>query len=331
MAAIGSTNPTLIDIASRIEDDGKVTTNIVELLAETNEIIQDATFLECNDGTSHKTTIRSGLPSATWRLLNYGVQPSKSTTVQVKDATGMLEAYAEVDKALADLNGNTAAFRMSEDRAFVEAMNQAFVDTLIYGNTSTNPERFMGLAPRYSTKSGAENGDNIILGGGSGSDNTSIYLAVWGPNTLHGIYPRGSKAGLAMRDLGEETLTDANGGRYQGYRSHYKWDCGLTLRDWRYVVRIANIDVSDLTKNASAGADLMDLMVQALELIPNLGMGRPVFYCNRTIRSFLRRQMLNKSNVNLTLDDVAGKKVLAFDGVPVRRVDAILNTEATVS
>ena len=331
MAALSTTNPTLLDVASRVEGDGKVTTNIVELLSETNEVIADATFMECNDGTAHKTTIRSGLPSATWRLLNYGVQPSKSTTVQVRDTTGMLEAYAEIDKALADMNGNTKEFRMSEDRAFVEAMNQAFVDTLFYGNTSTNPERFMGLAPRYSQKSGAENGDNIILGGGSGSDNTSIWLVVWGPNTIHGIYPKGSKAGLSMRDLGEDTMLDANGGKFQGYRSHYKWDAGLTLRDWRYVVRIANVDVSDLTKDASAGADLIDLIVQALEIVPNLGMGRPVIYCNRTIRSFLRRQITNKDNVHLSMSEIAGKKVLAFDDVPVRRCDAILNTEAAIS
>jgi hypothetical protein len=331
MPALSTTNPTLLDVASRTDADGKVTTNIVELLSETNEVIADATFMECNDGTAHKTTIRSGLPSATWRLLNYGVQPSKSTTVQVRDSTGMLEAYAEIDKALADMNGNTKEYRLSEDRAFVEAMNQSFVDTLFYGNTGTNPERFMGLAPRYSQKAGAENGDNILLGDGAGSDNTSIWLAVWGPNTLHGIYPKGSKAGLSMRDLGEETLLDANNGKYQGYRSHYKWDVGLTLRDWRYVVRIANIDVSNLTKDAATGSDLIDLIVQALEIVPNLGMGRPVIYCNRTIRSFLRRQIMNKDNVHLSMAEIAGKKVLAFDDIPVRRCDAILNTEATIA
>jgi hypothetical protein len=330
MGALDAKNPTLIDVATRTEKDG-IAPTIVELLNETNEILDDATFIEANDGTTHKTTIRSGLPSATWRMLNYGVQPSKSTTVQIKDACGMLEAYAEVDKSLADLNGNTAAFRLSEDRAFLEAMNQEFVNTLIYGNTDVYPEKFMGLAPRYSTKSGAENGDNIILGGGSGADNTSIWLCVWGPNTLHALYPKGSKAGLQHKDLGEVTLEDVNKGKFQGYRTHYKWDAGLTLRDWRYVVRIANVDVSDLTKTGSTGADLLDLMVQALEIVPNLGMGRPVFYCNRTIKSFLRRQMLNKSNVHLSLDEVAGKKVMSFDGIPVKKCDAILNTEAAIS
>lgn len=329
MATVGASGLTLSDWAARTED--KKVAKIVEILNLTNGILDDMAWLEGNLPTGHKTTIRSGLPSVTWRLLNYGVQPSKSRTVQVTDTCGMLETYAEVDKALADLNGNTAEFRVSEDKAFMEAMNQEMASTLIYGNTATDPEKFMGLAPRFNTISGAENGENVLSGGGTGSDNTSVWLVVWGENTCHGIFPKGSKAGLSFRDLGEVTLEDANGGKYQGYRSHYKWDAGFVLRDWRYVVRIANIDVSALTKDASAGADLIDLMVQALELVPNVGFGRAVFYANKTITSFLRRQIANKDNVNLTLEDYAGKKVLTFDGVPVKKTEAILNTEATVS
>lgn len=330
MATLAITNPTLADVANRMTADGKIDMQIVEMLTQTNEVLQDMTFIEANGYTEHKTTIRSGLPSGTWRKLNYGVQPEKSRTVQVKDSLGMLETYAEVDKALADLNGNSAAWRMSEDYAFVEGMNKTMASTLFYGDSSVDPEKFMGLAPRYNDTT-AQNGSNIIKAGGSGADNTSVWLVVWGPNTIHGLYPKGSQAGLQQRDLGEETLTDAQGGRYQGYRSHYKWDMGLTLRDWRYVVRIANIDVSDLTKNAASGADLIDLMIQALEIIPNMSMGRPVFYCSRTIRSFLRRQILNKNNVNLTFENVAGKQVLSFDGVPVRKTDALLETEAAVA
>lgn len=328
MSTIGNTNPTLLDVASRTDSNGKIQT-VVELLSETNDVLDDATFIECNNGTNHKTTIRSGLPATTWRKLNYGVQPSKSKTVQIEDSTGMLEAYAKIDKSLADLNGNTAAFRMSEDKAFLEAMNQDFVKTLFYGDTTVNPERFMGLAPRYNSLS-AENAANIIDAGGVGADNSSIWLVVWGPNTCHNIYPKGSKAGLHHKDLGEDTLRDENGGEYQGYRTHYKFDPGLTLRDWRYVVRIANIDMSELSGDASTGADLVDLMTQALEEIPNLNMGRAAFYCTKKVRSALRRQIKNSKNVQLSMGEVAGKKVVMFDEVPVRRVDALLETEARV-
>lgn len=329
MATLGVNGLTLSDWAARIED--KRVAKIVEILNLSNPILEDMTWVEGNLPTGHKTTIRSGLPSVTWRLLNYGVQPSKSRTVQVTDTCGMLEAYSEVDKALADLNGNTAEFRLSEDRAFIEAMNQELATTLFYGNTATDPEEFMGLAPRYNSLS-AENAENVISGGSNDTDNTSIWLVVWGPNTAHGIFPKGSAAGLSFKDLGEVTLEDAANGKYQGYRSHYKWDAGFTVRDWRYVVRIPNIEISDLTKDKSGtSADLTDLMVRAIETVPNIGLGRPVFYANKTITSMLRRQILNTSNVHLSLDEIAGKKVLAFDGIPVKKCEALLNTEALVS
>lgn len=330
MATLATTNPTLADIAARLSPDGKIDPNIVEMLQQSNEVLDDATILEANGTTEHVTTVRSGLPSGAWRLLNYGVQPEKSRTVQVKDSMGMLETYAEVDRKLVEMNNNSAAWRLSEERAFIEGMNQNMASTVFYGNSSLDPERFMGLAPRYSSLT-AENGMNILDAGGTDSDNASIWLVVWGQTTCHLIYPKGSPAGLQSRDLGEQTLTDAQGGRFQGYRTHYSWDCGLTLRDWRYVVRIANIDVSNLTKNASAGADLIDLMTQALELIPAVGVGRPAFYMPRKIRSFLRRQITNKVAAStLTMDEVSGKRVVAFDGVPCRRTDALLLTEARV-
>ncbi|MEE1653740.1 major capsid protein [Brachymonas sp. J145] len=327
MATLSTTNPTLADVTSRMTADGKIDPQIVELLAETNEILEDMTVLEANGFTEHKTTVRSGLPQGTWRMLNYGVQPEKSRTVPVKDSMGMLETYAEVDKALADLNGNSAAWRLSEDRAFIEGLNQTMANTLFYGNSSLEPEKFMGLAPRYSEKA-AENGQNIIDAGGTGSDNTSIWLVVWSPNTVHTIYPKGSKAGLQSRDLGEDTLTDAAGGRYQGYRTHYKWDIGAVLRDWRFVVRIANIDASDLA--AGTGPDLLTLMAKALHRVPNLQMGRAVFYANRAVHEALDIQSMGKNGLALKTQELEGKFWQTFRGVPIRTVDALLNTEARV-
>ena len=330
MATLSANNPTLIDVASRLDPNLNVD-KIVELLAATNPILNDMTFMEGNLPTGHKTTVRTGLPGVTWRKLYGGVQPSKSTTAQVTDSCGMLEAYAEVDKALADLNGNAAAFRLSEDKAFVEAMSQEMAQTLFYGNESTEPEAFTGFAPRFNSLT-AQNGDNIVNASGSGSDNTSIWLVVWGPNTCHGIYPKGSTGGVQMRDLGEVTVENVDGasGRAQMYRSHYRWDCGLTVRDWRYIVRIANIDVSDLTTVANT-KKLVDWMIQASERIPSFGAGRAAFYCNRNIREKLRLGILEKVSSNLTFESVAGKRVMMFDEIPVVRTDALLNTESVVS
>lgn len=326
MSTIG-TKLTLADWAKRIDPGGKVD-KIVEMLNETNEILDDMVWLEGNLPTGHRTTIRTGLPSATWRKLNYGVQPSKSTTIQVDDTCGMLEAYAEVDKKLADLNGNTAEFRLSEDRAFIEAMNQEFADILIYGDTDTNPEKFLGLAPRYSDiLAGTSYGKNNVLNaGGDGTDTSSIWLVVWGPNTVHGIFPKGSKAGIETQDLGEVTLEDSNmpAGRYQGYRTHYKWECGLCVRDWRYIVRIANFETAISKTGATAnGVASANLLAQAMNWIPNLRMGRPVFYCNKYLKTQFDQLAINKSNAFYTANDPFGRLQTNFMGIPIKKVDAI--------
>ncbi len=330
MSTLSANNPTMLDLARVTDPDGNIA-KIVEILNQTNEILDDATFIEGNLPTGHRTSIRTGIPTPTWRKMYGGVQPTKSRSVQVTDNAGMLEAYAEVDKALADLNGNTSAFRMQEDLPHIEGMNQEFADTLIYGNEGTEPEAFTGLAPRFNSLS-AENALNIIDADGASSDNTSIWLVVWSPQTVHCIYPKGSEVGLRMTDKGQVTIedVDGSGGRMEAYRSHYRWDVGLTVRDWRYVVRIANIDVSDLDTIANT-KKLIEWMIKASERIPSFGIGRPVFYVNRNIREKLRLGILEKISSQLNWDSVSGKRVLTFDDIPVRRLDRLIDTEAEIT
>lgn len=332
MATIGNVALTITEWAKRVDPDGKHA-KIVEILNQTNEILDDAVWVEGNLPTGHRTTVRGGLPTLTWRMLNYGVPISKSVTAQVTDVCGMLEGYSEVDKALADLNGNTAEFRMSEDKPFLEAMNQTVANAIFYGNSDTDPERIMGLSPRFNDLA-ADNAENILDGGGSGADNTSVWLVTWGDNTCHMIFPKGSKMGLQHNDKGQVTLQDADGNNYEGYRTHYKWDLGMTVRDWRYVIRIANIDVSDLATFGSGtdnSAPLIRLMVQAYNLIPNMGMGKMAIYCNKTIKTWLDIMAMEKDNVQLTIDEYDGKPITRFHGIPIRKCDVILNTEAQVS
>ena len=333
MATLSNIHPTLLDVTKRLDPDGRVDM-IAEILTETNEVLDDMVMMEGNLPTGHRSTIRSGLPTPTWRKLSGGVQPSKSTTVQITDTTGMLEAYAEVDKTLADLNGNTAGFRLSEDRAHIDGMNHEFSSSLFYASEATAPEEITGFAPRFNSLS-AENAENIVQEAGiSGqTDCSSIWLVVWGNNTCHGIYPRGTMGGLQVEDKGQVTIenVDGSGGRMEAYRTHYCWKVGLTVRDWRYVVRV-QFDSGNLTGDAASGANLIDLMTQSVEIPPQLSAGRAAFYCNRRTKSFLRRQIVEKVSAStLSMDQIAGKHVMTFDGIPVRRVDSILNTETAVS
>lgn len=346
MATLGQNGRiTLLEWAKSLDPNGN-TADVVELLNQTNEILMDMPFIEGNLPTGHKTTVRTGLPVAIWRQMYQGVPPSKSVRAQIEDACGMLETRSEVDRDLADLNGNTAVFRMSEAESFVESMNQTMAQTLIYGNTGVNPERFMGLAPRFSAISGASNNQNIIDAGGTGSVNTSVWLVVWGPNTVTGIFPKGSKAGIYHEDLGLIDAFDGNNNRFRAYADHWQWKLGLCVRDWRYVVRICNIDTTDLTTQANTQANTavtltLKLMVRAMARVPFMGKGKAVFYANRTLREMLAIQVLDKSQNALAFmpavnqfGEVApgssGNGTLLFFGVPVRTVDQILNNEARV-
>jgi hypothetical protein len=340
--ALSTAWPTLLDFARRIDPDGKIA-KVAEILNKYNEILDDMPFIEGNLPTGHKTTLRGSIPTPTWRLLNRGVVPVKSTSNQIIETCGMLEAYSEIDKDLAMLNGNTADFRLSEDVAVIEGMGQAVATALIYGDVSVNPEQFTGLSPRYYAVSGSTTATNVIDAGGTGSANTSIWLVGWSDQTVHGIFPKGSQAGLKFADLGEQTIYDGQtfpgAGRYQAFRSHYQQKVGLSVRDWRFVVRIANIDVTALATagdTSDTSANLFKFMSMALDKFPPVGSVRPVFYMNQTVRSYLRVKLISKSNVWLDLTDMKGasgisRPTLNFQGVPCRRVDAILNTEARVT
>jgi hypothetical protein len=347
VATVGSTALTFADWAKRMEDGYRVA-SIIELLSQTNEILDDMLVVEGNLPTGHKTTVRTGLPQATWRLLNQGVPNAKSTTAQIVDTCGNLEAYAIVDRDIADLNGNTAEFRLSEVRAFLEGMSQQVAATLMYGNQHINPERFTGFAPRYSTgnTSAAQTANNVLNGGGLASTNTSIWIVVWGPDTTHATFPKGKITGLQHKDMGEWPVADASGNTFQAYRDHFKWEIGLVQRDWRYTARIANIDVSQLT--GVSAANIINLLIRALYRLPTApamataiqssdtpevraNMGRTVIYCNRVVRTYLDLQAMNKTNVLLQLREFDGKTVTTFRGIPVRTVDAILNNEAAVT
>jgi hypothetical protein len=349
MAVLGTTVPTLADIAASMTN-GTFDTERVNLLSQTNEMIQDMVWKEGNLPTGHKTTLITGLPTVGFRRFNEGVPLSKSTGASIEEGSAMLEGFFQVDRGLAVMAGDVNQYRLDESGLFMEAMNQTLQTYLLYGNASTMPESFTGFAARYNTMAGAI-GAQIVDAGGTGTDNTSIYLVGWGPSVF-GMYPKGTVGGLHHEDvtvnrtamqgapnvMTGDVLQDANGRNFMGYRDHFLWNCGLVIRDYRAVSRIANIDVSDLVAGNVSAADIIKLMVRAYYKIPtNLrknvgknGFGRPAWYVNPTIKAALHLQALNKASAQISLREIDGVEVLTFLGIPVREVDQLLNAEARV-
>lgn len=334
MGTIASTYLTLLDWAQREKPGGGID-EIIEVLANTNPIIGDASVMEGNLPTGHRTTKRSSDPTGTWRLLNYGVAPEKSTTEQITDLCGILESYSKIDVDLASLNANEAAFRASEDNAFITGFNDTVATAIFYANQNNNPEQMHGLTYRYNdlTSPAGASSTQVINCSGT-ADLTSVWIVTWGPNTCSLMFPKGSKAGLQNEDLGKQLVTDATGVyNYQAWVTKFQWKLGLVLRDYRYVIRICNISTSDLTSDAATGADLMDKLLDGYYVRPTVdlgNMGKTFIYCNKTVAKFLHKQAQNKSNVNLTIDNPAGKPIVNFLGAPIHVCDNITSGETQV-
>ena len=343
--------PTMVDVASRLDPGGKIPI-IAEMLSQCNNFYEDIPWEKANGRTTHEFVFRTSIPAGAWRSYNMGVPYSKSTTAKARIDLGMLEDYSQIDRALGEHSGDLQRFRESEDAAFLEGMAQTVVQTFFYGNTAVTPIEFMGLSPFYNTltTSSAQNAANVLSGGGSGSSNSSMWLVGWGPETIFGVFPEGSRAGLDMEDKGDTTPGfDSLGNRFEAYTSWFRQQAGLCPKDWRYTVRYANLD----TTTGSVGLfgptppDLFVAMGQMLLLFPKLtsttsGVTKtdapmdsqgvhPIFYCNRTVRHAMDIQAMRNRNVLVSINDYAGKPTMGFRNIPVKVVDQLTVAESAVS
>jgi hypothetical protein len=333
MAAIGSTVGNLVDITRGLDPAGRAL-NVAMLLSQKNEMINDIPWQEANGLTGHVMAQQTSLPSVSWRSYNGFVTPSKGTVAQITEGMGMLEGYSEVDVKLASLGGNVNGYRLQQEKMFAESITQEFAGTLLYGNVTTAPKEFNGLATRYNSLTGAV-GDNVVSGGGSGSDNTSIWIVGWGQSSVYGLYPKGTMAGLDYQDLGVQTITNATGvggGKMQAYVGHWSWSCGLAVQDWRNIVRICNLDVSALVADSNA-ADLPTLINNGIHRLNSLEGVTPRIYMNRT--AFERLDYQCRQDVRLggqlSYQVVDGKPMNIWRGFPIRISDQITETESAVA
>lgn len=330
MATLNDTVISLSDWSKKQGPDGGIMETI-EMLAQINDITVDLPFREGNMPTGHMYNVRIGLPTVYWRMINQGVPSSKSRTAQATDVCGMLEGRSQLDKRLAELNGETQKLRLDEARPFMESMGQEAAGTMFYGNQSLNPEEFTGLALRYAAISGATNASHVISAGGSGSDNASIWLLGMGELGLHGTFPNGTKAGVSHEDLGLADAFDADNNRYRAWMDHWEWKLGLCLPDWRQCVRICNIDISNLIAKSSA-ADLPELMIKATHRLPRAKSLKYYWYMNRTCLEMLEIQLRDDvgGGGQLKYENVDGLPATTFRGITIRICDQLLETEATV-
>jgi hypothetical protein len=312
---------TLLELAKRTDPKGNLAV-IAEVLTRDNEILQDAPWIEANDTFGHKLVQRLTLPTGSWRKLNDGVSIEASQTREQYETIGMLETYSEVDKDLVEAAPDARSFRNSEAVSFIEGLSQTLASAIIYGNAGTDPEKFTGLAPRLDVLAQT----NVYGAGGSGGDTSSVFVVQWGENRVFMVYPKGSKTmGINHSDLGEQTKQTSAGKLFQIYRDHFQVKCGLAVKDERCIARIANCETS-----GSSNIFDEDLLIEALNRMPQRGSGA-VIYANATILTYMDIIAKDKTNVNYTIQDIFGRPTVTFRGIPVHKVDAIVDTETVVA
>ena len=332
MSTIGN-KLNLLDVSRRLDPNGKIP-NIVEMMAQVNEVIDDIPWMECNDGAAHVTTQRTGLPDVFWRKYNQFIPSSKSATAQISDTCGMMDAYSEIDAKLLQKNGNSAAWLLSEEKPFVESLTQQVVNTMFYGDITKNPERFMGFAPRYADKSGANNVNILDMAGKTNL--TRIWVVVWGPESVCGLYPQGSKAGISHTDKGVSTVYDKEGNKMEAHVTHFQQDAGVCVRDWRQIVRIANIDSTALLTagdKTDTSADIEKALIEAMNIIHNENACRMVVYMHNRVRAMMTAKLYEKGNVKFDYEEIIKgfpRKLPFFLGAPLKRVDGISLNETLV-
>lgn len=342
-------NPNLVDWAKMQDPDGSVAI-IADVLSQCNDVLKDIIWQEGNLPLGHQITARVGLPKGTWRGANQGVGANKSINTNAQFSIGELTAYSMIDKSIAALNGNVEKVRWNEDQAHIEGLSQQVASALFYSNENSNPQAFTGIAPYYNTVTAANalSSKNVIDAGGTGSNNASIFLVGWGDNTVFGIFPKGSQAGLTYEDKGDVTpLYDTNGNRYEGYTSYFAWKLGLAIKDWRYAARICNIDTTSAGLQGTTPPDLFVLMSRAVTKLPTLTKRasgitetdavsdpmpgiNPAFYCDRTVREYMDIQAIRDKNVLVRPDEYDGNPVLTFRDIPIRVNDALIDSEARI-
>jgi hypothetical protein len=329
MAVLNATMLSLLDSYSRRDPDGKIAA-IVEILTQRTVVMEDLEMIEGNTKTGHVITTRTALPAIQYRRYNEGIAVTKSRTDQVTESIGKMAGMSKVDVELAALHGDGAAFRASEDDAFLQSFANEVETGFFYNSTLTSPEKWQGLAPRFASTTGPGGSQVIKMdASASGADQTSLWLVGHGPKMVHGIFPKGEMLGLNPTDGGKQLTRDANNNEFWAWVTSWSWNFGVCVEDWRYVVRVANIDMGNILATGSA---LIDAMIRGQRKIFKPG-AKLVWYGNRDVLTFLELQAKNAVTGAgpLSFRDIGGQPILHFRGVPIKETDALLSTESPLS
>jgi len=299
---------------------------IIEVMKETNELLQDSTLVQASDGTTHRTTQRTSMPTGTKRIYGEGIQGHASTTRQIEDKICMIADFSDVDAKMAEHAPSKEELLRTEDMAFLEGLGQTQVDAFLYDKKEDGPAYLDGFMVRLTTV----DNQNVFKMEASGSDMSSILIVKWAPTMAALFYPQGDKGIGIVREFRGKVdatigITNNRPVILPVYRTWFETNFGLTIRHPKAVKRIGNIKPGTTT-----GENLALKLIEAMNKLPP-GAGNVVIYANSDVKTLLDQYMFTKGNLAMRQEDPWGKEVTIFKQARIRQVDAMLNTEALIS
>jgi len=326
MATLSSERVTWKDYASQKDPDGKA--------AKIIDILDDMFVIPGNKEYGLQTTQLASDPVVTIRGVNEGMTSSHASFKNLQVNASLFTALGVVDKELVDAADDKMGFRANVNKPFIGAMGKKLANQLFKGSKSSDAQGFNGLEQFYKATTTKYYGDYVLAAGGTGTDNRSIWLIDWGEDSVCGFYPKNTEVGLQHKDYGEELIKLDDGKFMPAYRDMWEWRAGIAVRNYKKIVRIANIDASALStagQTTDGSADLLNLMIEAIESIPNIS-PRARFYCGRKVKTAFVKKAIGKSNAFLTMENLTNGKITpAFLGVPIRLCEVLDADETLVS
>lgn len=316
---------TLADYEGMVTDKDVSRKVLIHTIRDYMSFFDQAIILPGNNGDSDKSQIITSYPEGQARGYNEGWTSEEVLGAPARYEASMIRTRSVVDVSLFNTRkpGEREAWRLRKDEGFMRGLARSAVKRVFYGDPDNKSRSALGLSEIVVPSSEAFGVRCINAGGTTAGKLTDIWLTNFDPAGFYLFYPQGGEGpGLSVRDMGEQYVRDKNNKDYLALVTEFGWDIGVAIYDPEKIVRICNVDTSKLSsKNTTAtSANLIDLMTQALEMLPDDSSGRCAFYMNDTVRSVLRRQMQNKDNAYLTQAEMAGRRVLAFGDIPVHKL-----------
>lgn len=311
---------TLVEMAKRTDPQGN-SAELINILAESNPMLEEAHWEQANDLNSHEFTQVIELPSGDFGRINKGIAYSAGRTKQVVEPIcEITDAYC-VDDRLLKMAPSPQEYLAKEAALHVEGLGQTAHQTLLYGNRGTNPDAINGFMTRYNSLSQT---DSVINGGGSGADLSSILVVNWGRDSAYLAYPREFGNFLTEKGPSDQWIQPTSGTGYWGKIITWSIRMGLCIANPKNVQRICNLE-----NTGSSNIFSDDDLITALNKMDRTD--NAVIYVNRSIYTQMQIAFKSRANVNFTMQEAWGRPIMHFMGIPIKKLDKMMTTETAVS